>query len=61
MDWILLSTKRPSESSYYEVKATGAYSHVKSAYYNAHTDAWIYDDGTWLPVDVSLYITHWCG
>lgn len=59
MGWVSLSTKIPPESSYYKVKATGLYGHVKGAYYDNHTDAWIYDDGTWLPVDVGLYITHW--
>ena len=59
MAWIPLSAKKPSASSYYKVKATGAYSNVKGAYYSVHTDTWVYDDGTWLPVDVDLYITHW--
>ena len=59
MNWILLNDKKPTVSSYYKVKATGIYSNVKSAYYDIHTGAWIYDDGTWLPVDVRLYITHW--
>ena len=59
MGWVSLSTKKPSTSSYYKVKATGLYSNVKDAYYDIHTDAWIYDDGTWLPVNVGLYVTHW--
>ena len=59
MSWVPLSTNKPVTSSYYKVKATGAYSNVNGVYYDIHTDAWIHDDGTWLPVDIGAYVTHW--
>lgn len=61
MDWISLNVKAPSESSYYEVKATGPYAYIRGAYYDSHTDAWLYDDGSCLLADVSRYVTHWHG
>jgi hypothetical protein len=59
MGWIALEDKKPNVSAFYKVKATGMYKKVKSAYYDVRNDAWVHDDGSWLPVDVRLYISHW--
>lgn len=59
MNWIEYKTKKPEKSSFYKVKAIGAYKNIKKVYYDSHADSWIYDDGTWLPVDIRLHITHW--
>lgn len=61
MKWISCNIKKPEESMVYKVKSIGIYKDVDRAFYNKLTDTWIYDDGIWLPADISLYVTHWYG
>lgn len=59
MDWIACYCKQPTESAIYKVRTVGAYGHVKKAYYDKFTESWVYDDGVWLPVDISPYVLYW--
>ena len=58
-EWISYKESKPSVSGFYEVKTTEVWKNVKEAYYSVHADAWVHDDGVWLPVDIRASVTHW--
>lgn len=57
--WKAIDEIKPLSTGVYKVKTDNGLLPVRSAYYDSQEDRWIDDDGCWLPVDVSLYITHW--
>ena len=59
MGWIDNKLRRPDSDGLYKVKVSGCFSKVRQAYYEVITSSWIHDDGSWLPVDIGLYVTHW--
>jgi len=59
MPWVSIKLRKPKKSGHYNVRVNGVYKYIDSAYYDKHTDAWIYDDGDYLPFDIRASITHW--
>ena len=57
--WKEINEEKPSKSGMYRVKADSKLFTIKCAYYDLLQDIWSYDDGSWLPMDITLYITHW--
>lgn len=58
-DWKDYNIEKPNKSDIYKIKAKAPYETIDAAYYNAHDDRWIEDDGWWLPVDITSSVTHW--
>jgi len=59
MSWIACYDRQPTESSIYKIRTVGIYGHVRKAYYNTFDGTWIYDDGVWLPADITPYVLFW--
>ena len=58
-NWKAINEEKPPHSGLYKVIAECHLLSVKCARYIAEIDRWIDDDGWWLPMDVTPYITHW--
>ena len=59
MNWKVLKDEKPSKTGLYRVRAECHLLSIQYAHYISETDRWIDDDGWWLPMDVTHYITHW--
>lgn len=57
--WKIVNEEKPSKSGVYRVKTNGKLVTLKYAYYNLRENTWCDDDGWWLPMDVTSYVTHW--
>lgn len=57
--WKAVNEVKPSKSGIYRVKIDGLFFTFKRAYYDLPQERWVYDDGCWLPMDATAYITHW--
>lgn len=57
--WRKITKVKPTVSKTYRVKTSFKGLNIQYAYYNVELDTWIYDDGSWLPMDVTNYVTHW--
>ena len=60
--WKSIYEEKPSKSGLYKVKIDDDYNHlfpIKYAHYDSSSGRWINDDGGWLPMDVTDYITYW--
>lgn len=57
--WNAVDEAQPTKSGEYRVKTNDPSFSIKYAYYDLMQDIWSYDDGTWLPICVDSYITHW--
>ena len=57
--WKAINEEKPSKSGMYRVKTDIKLFTIKCAYYDLMQDIWSYDDGFWLPMTVTPYITHW--
>jgi hypothetical protein len=57
--WNAADEVKPSKSGIYRVKTDNRLITLKYAYYNSQEDRWIDDDGFWLPMDATPYVTNW--
>ncbi len=57
--WKTIYEEKPSKSGEYRVKTDKPFSSIKYAYYDLMQDSWYSDDGLWLQMCITLYVTHW--
>ena len=58
--WKSIDEEKPPKSGWYRVRVGGnQLLSIKYAHYDSSSDRWTDDDGRWLPMNVTIYVTYW--